>query len=128
VRPKDSTPVHQNTPSKADVSALMERAAQASPMPQYLEWKLPGADQTFLLAVAYVDGINGEPTWEMGPGDAASTEVFLLSRLKNPGEVHRLMLKKMTPAVEARPPKTKICTGPWQCHRPRCPRLSKAGR
>lgn len=99
---RKETPVHSNTPSKAEVSSLMERAAQSSPVPQYLRWKQPSSPQMFLLAVSYVDGINGEPTWEMGPGDEESTEVFFTVTTENPGEVHRLMLKKMTPSVESR--------------------------
>ena len=85
----------------------MERAAQASPLPQFLQWKLPGSERTYLLAVSYVDGINGEPTWELGPGDSNSTDVFFTITTENPGEVHRLMLKKMTPAAEARAQRTK---------------------
>jgi serine/threonine protein kinase len=95
-------PMHTATPSKADVSSLMEHAAQTSPAPQYLRWQQQGSDHSYMLAVCFVDGINGEPTWELGPGEDNATNIFFTVTTENTDEIHRLILKKTAPSAEAR--------------------------
>lgn len=94
-------PVQGSPPSKADVSFLMERAAQGAPHPQFLRWQAGEAEQQFLLTVCYVDGADGEPTWELGPGDENAAGIFWSVTTENPGEIHRLIMKRVAPSPEA---------------------------
>jgi len=98
---RSQEPVQSGTPSKADVSFLMERAAQSSPVAQMLRWQNTDSSHRLVLTVCYVDGVNGEPTWELTPDDENSSEVYWSVTTENPDDVHRLILKKLPPPTES---------------------------
>ncbi len=98
-------PVRNSPPSKADISFLMERAAQTAPQLQSLRWQVPAGEQ-FVLTVSYQEGLEREPTWEFAPVDEAATEIFWNVTTENPGEIHRLVMKR-TLALDPQAPVAK---------------------
>ncbi len=88
-------PLGSDPPSKADLSFLMERAAQTAPQVLILRWQTEFSQ--FVLSISYVDGPNGEPTWEFATGEDPAAEIFWSVTTENPGEIHRLIMKRVAP-------------------------------
>lgn len=95
--------VSNASPSKPDVSFLMQRAAQNAPYGFNLKWQKSELEPEYSLSICYPDGSDGEPTWLLtSVADNVSTQLWS-TKTENPDEVHLLVLK----AMAAPPPAPK---------------------
>ncbi len=87
--------VDTTSPSKPDVSFLMQRAAQNAPHEFNMKWQKSEMEPRFALSICYTDGSDGEPTWKL-TADAQNVSTELWSKTtENPDEIHLLILKTM---------------------------------
>jgi hypothetical protein len=94
------------SPSKPDVSFLMQRAAQNAPHEFNLKWQKSELDPEFALSICYAEGTEGEPTWRLTTdAENVSTELWSTTT-ENPDEIHLLILKSLA----APPPAPKADT------------------